>query len=155
MLLTLIRHAKSSWSDPLLSDFDRPLNERGNRDAPKMARWFFENIQETPILFTSPANRALSTAKYFEREFSSIKLNIVDNLYHANLQDYESLILENNHEKHIVIFGHNPTISDVAEEMLNFKTIYLKTCSICQINLTEPNTLKGELNFHKSPKDLA
>ena len=76
-------------------------------------------------------------------------------MYHANSQDYESLILENNHEKHIIIFGHNPTISDVAEEMLNFKTIYLKTCSICQINLTEPNTLKGELNFLTSPKDLA
>ena len=155
MLLTLVRHAKSSWSDPSLSDFDRPLNERGNRDAPRMARWFFENIQEMPILFTSPANRALSTAKYFEKEFSPTKLYIVDDLYHANLQDYESLILENNHEEHIIIFGHNPTISDVAEEMLNFKTIYLKTCSICQINLTEPNTLKGELNFHKSPKDLA
>ena len=138
MLLTLVRHAKSSWSDPSLSDFDRPLNERGNRDAPRMARWFFENIQEMPILFTSPANRALSTAKYFEKEFSPTKLYIVDDLYHANLQDYESLILENNHEKHIIIFGHNPTISDVAEEMLNFKTVYLKTCSICQINLTEP-----------------
>ena len=68
MLLTLVRHAKSSWSDPSLSDFDRPLNERGNRDAPRMARWFFENIQEMPILFTSPANRALSTAKYFEKD---------------------------------------------------------------------------------------
>ncbi|MAK14494.1 MAG: phosphohistidine phosphatase [Proteobacteria bacterium] len=155
MLLTLIRHAKSSWSDLSLDDFDRPLNERGKRDAPKMARWFFENIQETPILFTSPANRALSTAKYFEKEFTSIKLNTVDNLYHANLHDYESLILENNHEKHIVIFGHNPTISSVAEEMLNFKTIYLKTCSICQINLIEPDTLIGEFNFLKSPKDLA
>ena len=155
MLLTLVRHAKSSWSDLSLDDFDRPLNERGKRDAPKMARWFFENIQETPILFTSPANRALSTAKYFEKEFTSIKLNIVENLYHENLHDYESLILENNHEKHIVIFGHNPTISEVAEEMLNFKTIYLKTCSICQINLIEPDTLIGEFNFLKSPKDLA
>ena len=155
MLLTLVRHAKSSWSDLSLDDFDRPLNERGNRDAPKMARWFFENIQKTPILFTSPANRALSTAKYFEKELSPVKLNVVGDLYHANLQDYESLILENNHEKHIVIFGHNPTISYVAEEMLKFKTIYLKTCSICQINLIEPNTLIGELNFLKSPKDLA
>ena len=135
MLLTLVRHAKSSWSDPSLSDFDRPLNERGNRDAPRMARWFFENIQEMPILFTSPANRALSTAKYFEKEFSPTKLYIVDDLYHANLQDYESLILENNHEEHIIIFGHNPTISDVAEEMLNFKTIYLK---LSLIHISEP-----------------
>ena len=154
MLLTLVRHAKSSWSDPSLNDFDRPLNERGKRDAPKMAQWFFENIHETPVLFTSPANRSLATAKYFEKEFSPIELNTVDNLYHANLQDYESLILENNHLKHIVIFGHNPTISYVAEEMLKFKNIYLKTCSICQINLIDPGTLIGEFNFLKSPKDL-
>ena len=154
MLLTLVRHAKSSWSDPSLNDFDRPLNERGKRDAPKMAQWFFENIHETPVLFTSPANRAIATAKYFEKEFSPIELNIVDNLYHANLQDYESLILENNHLKHIVIFGHNPTISYVAEEMLKLKSIYLKTCSICQIDLIDPDVLSGELNFIKSPKEV-
>ena len=73
-----IRHAKSSWSDLSLDDFDRPLNERGRRDAPKMAKWFSENIQETAILFSSPANRALSTAKYFEKELTPIKFNIVD-----------------------------------------------------------------------------
>ena len=154
MILTLIRHAKSSWSDLSLDDFDRPLNERGRRDAPKMAKWISENIQETAILFSSPANRALSTAKCFEKELTPIKFNIVDDLYHANLQDYESLIIENNHEKHIVIFGHNPTISQVAEEMLKTKYVYLKTCSICQINLVEPDTLSGELNFIRSPKEL-
>ena len=104
MILTLIRHAKSSWSDLSLDDFDRPLNERGNRDAPKMAQWFSKNTQEKPIFFSSSANRALSTAKFFEKELTPIKFNVVDHLYHANLQDYESLILENNHEKHIVIF---------------------------------------------------
>ena len=154
MILTLIRHAKSSWSDLSLDDFDRPLNERGNRDAPKMAQWFSKNTQEKPIFFSSPANRALSTAKYFEKELTPIKFNVVDDLYHANLQDYESLILENNHEKHIVIFGHNPIISQVAEKMLKTKYVYLKTCSICQINLVEPDTLSGELNFIKSPKEL-
>ncbi len=51
MILTLIRHAKSSWSDLSLDDFDRPLNERGNRDAPKMAQWFSKNTQEKPIFF--------------------------------------------------------------------------------------------------------
>ena len=75
-------------------------------------------------------------------------------MYHANLQNYESLILENNHLKHIVIFGHNPTISYVAEEMLKFKSIYLKTCSICQIDLIDPDVLSGELNFIKSPKEV-
>ena len=154
MILTLIRHAKSSWSDLTLNDFDRPLNERGKKDAPKMAQWFSENTQETPILISSPANRALSTAKYFEKELTPIKLNIIDDLYHANSQNYENLILENNREKHIVIFGHNPTISQVAEEMLKNKYVYLKTCSICQINLVETDTLSGELNFLKSPKDL-
>ena len=154
MLLTLIRHAKSSWNDSSLKDFERPLNERGITDALKMANWFSDNIQEKPILYSSPANRALSTAECFEKELTPINLNIVDDLYHANLQDYESLILENNHEKHIVIFGHNPTISQVAEEILKTKYVYLKTCSICQINLVEPDTLSGELNFIKSPKEL-
>ena len=154
MILTLIRHAKSSWSDLSLDDFDRPLNERGKRDALKMAQWLSDNVQETPTFFSSPANRALSTAKCFEKELTPINLNIVDDLYHANLQDYETLILENNHEKHIVIFGHNPTISQVAEEILKTKYVYLKTCSICQINLLEPDTLSGELNFIKSPKEL-
>ena len=81
MILTLIRHAKSSWSDLSLDDFDRPLNERGKRDAPKMAQWFSKNTQEMPILFSSPANRALSTAKCFEKELTPINLNIVDDLY--------------------------------------------------------------------------
>ncbi len=90
MILPRIRHAKSSWSDLSLDDFDRPLNERGKRDAPKMAQWFSENTQEKPILFSSPANRALSTAKCFEKVLTPIKFNIVDDLYHANLQDYES-----------------------------------------------------------------
>ena len=67
MLLTLVRHAKSSWSDLSLNDFDRPLNERGKRDAPKMAQWFFENIHETPVLFKIPANIAIATSKYFEK----------------------------------------------------------------------------------------
>jgi phosphohistidine phosphatase len=154
MLLTLIRHAKSSWNDSSLKDFERPLNERGITDALKMANWFSDNTQEKPILYSSPANRALSTARYFEKELINIQLNIVDDLYHANLQDYKSLILENNHEKHVVIFGHNPTISYVAEEILKTKSIYLKTCSICQINIAKPDALSGVLNFLKSPKEL-
>ena len=115
---------------------------------------FLRILKRNLFFFSSPANRALSTAKFFEKELTPIKFNVVDDLYHANLQDYESLILENNHEKHIVIFGHNPTISQVAEEMLKTKYVYLKTCSICQINLVEPDTLSGELNFIKSPKEL-
>ena len=115
---------------------------------------FLRILKRNLFFFSSSANRALSTAKFFEKELTPNKFNVVDHLYHANLQDYESLILENNHEEHIVIFGHNPTISQVAEEMLKTKYVYLKTCSICQINLVEPDTLSGELNFIKSPKEL-
>ena len=50
MILTLRRQAKSSWSDLSLDDFDRPLNERGKRDAPKMAQWFSENTQELSLI---------------------------------------------------------------------------------------------------------
>ena len=63
--LLLIRHAKSSWDEPGISDFDRPLNERGKKDAPIMAKRVKEKAIELDHLISSPAKRAKKTAKYF------------------------------------------------------------------------------------------
>ena len=59
--LYLIRHAKSSWDDPLQDDFDRPLNDRGMRDAPRMGKRLKEKDLHPDMILSSPANRALST----------------------------------------------------------------------------------------------
>lgn len=61
--LTLVRHAKSSWKDPSLDDFDRPLNQRGERDAPVMGRRLKARGARPSLILTSPAKRAKRTAR--------------------------------------------------------------------------------------------
>ena len=61
--LYLLRHAKSSWDDPELKDFERPLAERGLRDIPKMAARFRQRGDTVGCVITSPALRAKTTAK--------------------------------------------------------------------------------------------
>ncbi len=63
--LTLVRHAKSSWGEPSLSDIDRPLNERGLRDAPRMAEWLADRGAVYGAQLSSPALRARTTAQHF------------------------------------------------------------------------------------------
>src|SRR5574338_873525 len=75
--LLLIRHAKSSWDDVSLSDFDRPLNDRGKRDAPIMAERLSEKNIEIDTFVSSPAKRAARTAKIFAEEFKMKKDDIV------------------------------------------------------------------------------
>jgi phosphohistidine phosphatase len=67
--LYVIRHAKSSWDDPTLSDFDRPLNKRGKRDAPAMGKRLVHDDRVVPdLLLSSPAERALTTCKIIAEE---------------------------------------------------------------------------------------
>ena len=65
--LYLIRHAKSDWGNPLLADIDRPLNERGKRDAPRMAQRLLDRGELPGLLISSPARRAFRTARYFAK----------------------------------------------------------------------------------------
>ena len=74
--LLVIRHAKSSWNDAVIDDFDRPLNERGNSDAPRMAKLLSEKGIHVDAIISSTANRAFSTAIYFAKELGLKKINI-------------------------------------------------------------------------------
>ena len=66
--LYVIRHAKSSWDDPTLSDFDRPLNNRGKKDAPTMGKRLAQRQVVPDLLLSSPAERALTTCKIIAEE---------------------------------------------------------------------------------------
>lgn len=68
--LYLIRHAKSSWSNPLLDDFERPLNQRGKNDAPLMAKILLEKQIFPDFLLSSPAKRAKTTAEIFAEQLN-------------------------------------------------------------------------------------
>ena len=89
-ILTLIRHAKSSWKDSNLSDRQRPLNKRGERDAPVMGKRIAEHGIRPSLIICSPAARARSTAKIIAREISyPIEfLQREDGLYLASLDDF-------------------------------------------------------------------
>ena len=75
--IILIRHAKSSWNDASLSDFDRPLNERGKKDAPIMANRLFDNKVKIDVFVSSPAKRAARTARIFAKEYKMGKEDIL------------------------------------------------------------------------------
>jgi len=115
--LYLVRHAKSSWDDPSLNDFDRPLNERGKRDAPRMAKRMKERELAPDLLYSSPAKRALKTCKEFAKVLGIRESTIRTNrdLYHAS----EEMLLEKiknlgDKSTEVMVFGHNPGLTEFA-----------------------------------------
>jgi phosphohistidine phosphatase len=136
--LFLIRHAKSSWDSPTMKDFDRPLNERGKKDAPSMAKRLASKKIKLDALFSSSANRALSTAQYFAEEFDIKKKDIVQipELYHANPSVFYEVIEHTDDDlDNIAIFSHNPGITEFINELTDKKIMDTPTCGIFAIKI--------------------
>lgn len=115
--LTLVRHAKSDWGDPSLEDFERPLNARGERDAPEMARRMVEAGLKPTLIVTSPAVRALATARIFARAFGcpARKIRHADEAYLASPGTLLEIVRRlGGRSRHVMLFGHNPGISQFA-----------------------------------------
>ncbi|MBS1919596.1 MAG: histidine phosphatase family protein [Bacteroidetes bacterium] len=131
--LLLIRHAKSSWDDAALSDFDRPLNERGKKDAPMMAKRLSEKKIKIDAFISSPAKRAARTAKYFAEEFKSEKDDILfkTELYLASANVFYDIIRKADDKLDcIAIFSHNPGITEFANELTEVHIDNIPTCGI-------------------------
>ncbi len=133
--LFVIRHAKSSWDNPRLPDFDRPLNNRGLRDAPAMARIVEKNHKPPEILITSTANRALQTAQFFSLAWSlrEDECSEEPQLYHASVSTILSVVRRIDESvKTAAIVGHNPGLTDFVSELAGGEAPYdLPTCAIC------------------------
>jgi phosphohistidine phosphatase len=134
--LSLVRHAKSDWNNQL-SDYYRPLNKRGVRDAPLMGKRLFDFYGKPDLIISSGAKRAISTAEYFSIS-SNYKIDDIitnDELYHASsnkiIEIIQSLDLD---FFNVWIFSHNPGISDTATELCG-KYIEMKTCCVANIEL--------------------
>ena len=128
---TLIRHAKSSWSDASLKDFDRPLNGRGIRDAPRMADKMLELLGQVDLIVSSPANRAISTAMVFAKTFgiNSDDIHLKESLYHAYPEEVMKVLHElDNKYNSVFIFGHNPTFTTIAD---TFSQEYINNVPTC------------------------
>ena len=118
--LLLVRHAKSDWSDSSLGDFDRPLNERGKRDAPVMAHRLLDKKIKIDAFISSPAKRAKRTATIFAEAFKVEKDDIIfkERLYGAAEEIfYDTVKNAPKKANTIAIFSHNPGITDFANEL--------------------------------------
>ncbi|HVM87294.1 MAG TPA: histidine phosphatase family protein [Puia sp.] len=134
--LILIRHAKSSWSTDVLNDFDRPLNERGKREAPEMALKLIKNKVVIDFFVSSPAKRAKKTAKLFIKEFGKDENEIlfIPELYHAGTQIFTKIISElNDNYSTVAIFSHNPGITEFANTLTEVQIDNMPTCSVFAI----------------------
>lgn len=118
--LYITRHAKSSWIDLGRSDFDRPLNDRGKRDAPEMARRVSKRRVHIDCFVSSPALRAKTTCEIFCNEFKAdpSRIIFIDKLYHANLQTFYEVIRGFDDDySDVALFSHNPGITDFVNSL--------------------------------------
>ena len=159
-LLTLIRHAKSSWDHPELSDFERPLNERGRRDAPRMAARLARDLPAPDLLLSSPATRALTTARSFaealEVEFARIRIE--SRIYEASRKTLLELATTlPDTAGHVLVFGHNPGLSELAHTLADCPFDEMPTCAIVHLRIEgkywKSLAGKGKLLAYLYPKD--
>lgn len=134
--LTILRHAKSSWSDASLSDHDRPLNGRGKRDAPVIAERIRKAGIRPSLIISSPAKRAWSTAKFVAKEISYPVefLQREKGLYHAGLQSLlETIAQQDQGFNSILLVGHNPGLTDIANFLVPRMTDNIPTCGFVSV----------------------
>lgn len=115
--LFLIRHAKSSWDVPSISDHDRPLNGRGERDAPRMAAALKQRELMPDQILSSTALRALNTASIIAQElgYSSSNIQTESDLYLASARTILTCVQKLDEELSTVfVFGHNPGMHEAA-----------------------------------------
>ncbi len=137
--LYLIRHAKSSWGDFTQPDFERPLNERGKKDASEMAQRLLDKKITIDAFVSSPAKRAKKTAKLFCKVFETKEDNIIliDRLYNASPETFFEVVeaLDNKLDA-VAVFSHNPGITDFVNKLCKAVEIdEMPTCAIFAIEI--------------------
>ncbi|QOY54941.1 histidine phosphatase family protein [Candidatus Sulfurimonas marisnigri] len=132
--LYIIRHAKSSWKDSSLSDFDRPLNKRGRVDAPLMGKVLKGKKVSPDAIISSPALRAKTTAQNIAKNINFTKpITYDENIYEANDDTLLYVMKKLNKEDSVVfIFGHNPGLNMLAESLVGLDE-NIPTCGIVEI----------------------
>ena len=134
--LLLLRHAKSSWEDSELSDFERPLNGRGKRDAPRIGKLILKERLTPQFIISSPAARARDTADIVAKRCKyKGKISFRGSLYAATPQEYINALQSLNDDyTRVLVVGHNPAIVELVE-MLTGMAESIPTCALAHIKL--------------------
>lgn len=158
--LYIVRHAKSSWDFPHLEDIDRPLNKRGEKDAPKMARRLEDRGIFPDLMLSSPAKRALTTCQTIAEalDYPQKAIEISEKLYHAGEDGLLNVIQHiDNTWASLMIFGHNPGFTALATDLTDSYIDNIPTCGIvaCTFEVDEWQAIaygQGKLLFFDYPK---
>ena len=160
--LYLVRHAKSSWSNPHLKDFDRPLNDRGLRDAPVMANHLQQLDLIPDFILSSAANRAQTTARIMAEVLLGDSEQIVTDteLYAASAETLLNEIrVVDNQVQHLMLVAHNPTITELLDLLVDGAAQDMPTCAVAVIGLDISDWRRilpgtGMLNHFILPRQL-
>ncbi len=159
--LLILRHAKSSWDNPQLSDYDRPLNKRGKRDAPRMGKHLDEQGLIPDRILTSSAKRARKTATKVAKACGyNKKIKRLDRFYLAPPGVYIEKLqaLSNKHER-VMVVGHNPTMEHLVRHLTG-QIERMPTAALAHIELSIQNweefdfSTRGTLVNLWTPKTL-
>ena len=162
-ILTIVRHAKSSWKNASLSDKKRPLNRRGDRDAPLMGERIHEHGIRPSLIVSSPATRAWTTAKIiatainYPREF----LQKEDTLYLASLHEILDIVVaQDSGFNNLMLVGHNPGMTDFANFLVPGLTNNLPTAGVVSVQIDRDDWSlyerpATELLVHDWPKKVS
>lgn len=161
--LFLVRHAKSSWDDPSLDDIDRPLNNRGKKNAPEMGIRLRKQGIIPDLLISSPAKRAFSTAKKISEAigYPNKSIEIDDRLYHGSSNSMLAIIHQLKEKiNSVMLFGHNPGFTDFANTLCGINIYNIPTAGIVAIDFgvdswAEVDYNIGELVFFDYPKKIS
>lgn len=160
--LTLVRHAKSSWSHPGLADLQRPLNRRGQRDAPRMGSRLAAQHIRPQIIVSSPAVRAMTTAEVIASELDTQPAEVIidKRVFHAYsgqlldvIRDFDASL------HHVMLVGHNPGLTNLVEQLAQAGISNIPTCGIVVISFSldhwrEVSDGTGEVLLFDYPKNI-
>lgn len=136
--LYLIRHAKSSWDNPALPDFRRPLNKRGKQDAPVMGQRLANQRELPELIVSSPAVRALVTAQTIADQIGYPIDQILEDpdIYEGTIATLLHVVhgVSDSHERAALV-GHNPGLTFLANTLGSTRIDNIPTCGVVQIDL--------------------
>jgi phosphohistidine phosphatase len=158
--LLIVRHAKSSWNDPSLTDFERPLNKRGKRDAPFMAELIRNKNIKPEIIISSPARRAITTARNFAEAagYAAADIQTEPAIYDDGPRAITSILKAIDDDTDTAyIFGHNPDFTYLATYLTGEHFDNVPTCGCVCIEFdmeswTDIEEENGRLIFFEYPK---
>jgi len=157
--LFILRHAKSSWENADLSDFARPLNERGLKAAPLMGKFIYKNQLQPELILSSPAERAKQTAILIKENAQIGEIKYDERIYEASPARLLEVISEQSEKlESLMLVGHNPGLEGLLK-ILTDESQPMPTAALAVIDLkigkwSEINSSTGKLRMLIRPKEL-